>query len=370
MSINIASPDIGDKEINAVMEIMKSGNIACGKEVELFEKEFADYIGTKYCVATTSGTASLCLALKSLDVEYKNVITTPFSFFASTSCILYNNGFPFFVDIKDDLNIDEEKIELYMKKNNLKNIDTIAILPVHLFGKACNMDKIIELSKKYNLRIVEDCCQAHGTTFKGKKVGNADIGCFSFYPTKNICAGEMGAVTTNDKNVYNKILAYRNHGQNGRYNHEIVGYNYRPTNIHAAIARIQLEKIDSYLEKRKANAKAYNELLKDIDGIIIPIVDDGHSFNQYTILVREEQFGKNRDQLFDILKYNNINCGIYYKQSILRCKALNSLEYESNLAIDLNAQVASKSVISLPVHPKIKINDIEIICEVIKNARS
>jgi len=190
--IPIVRVSFDKKEEEAVLGVMRSGQITQGKEVEKFEEEFAKFMGTKFAIATSNGTTALHLALLSLGIgENDEVITTPFSFIASTNCILYVGAKPIFVDIKDDFNIDVSKIEEKITNK------TKAILPVHVFGNPCHMDKIMELAKKYKLKIVEDACQSHGAEYKGKKVGSfGNAGCFSFYATKNMTTGEGGMITT------------------------------------------------------------------------------------------------------------------------------------------------------------------------------
>lgn len=250
--IPIAKPNIGEEEKNAVMEVLESGMLAQGLKVKEFEERFAKYIGTKYAVATSNGTTALHIALLSSGIKKGDeVITTPFSFIASATSILFCNAVPVFADIKTKtFNINPNKIEKAITKK------TKAIMVVHLYGQSSEMDRIKEIANKKKLSLIEDACQAHGAENNGKRVGSiGDIGCFSFYPTKNMTTGEGGMITTNDHVIAEKVRLLRDHGQKERYEHVIVGYNYRMTNIAAAIGIEQLQKLEQFNKKRRENAK-------------------------------------------------------------------------------------------------------------------
>jgi perosamine synthetase len=307
--INIAEPWIDLEEMKAVINVLKSGNLAHGKVVEEFENSFAKYIGTKYAVAVNSGTAALCLGIQAMGLKNEHIITTPFSFIASTTSILYNNCIPIFVDIDNTFNIDTFNIDPFEVENALRTFPSIKnILLVHLYGQPCDMSIIMELAEKYNLNIIEDCCQAHGSQWNGKKVGSfGRIGCFSFYPTKNMTTFEGGMVTTNDENIYKNLLMLRNHGQSKRYHSDILSYNYRMTNANASVGITQLNQLDMFNDLRNRNAKYFNDELEDIEGISIPLIDDRvyHVYNQYTIIVHDE-CKLTRDDLSKELNKRNI----------------------------------------------------------------
>ena len=253
MKINIASPQIGKEEIKAVTDVMKSGMLAQGPRVAEFEEKFAKFIGTKYAVATSSGTTALEVALRAHGIkEGDEVITTPFTFIASANSILYTGARPVFVDIDPEtFNIDPDLIEKAITKK------TKAILPVHLYGSACDMTKIMQIAKKHHLDVIEDACQAHGAEWKNKKVGSFGTGTFSLYPTKNMTTGEGGMITTNDKEVYEQALLIRAHGSKVKYYHDILGYNYRMTDIEGAIGIEQLKKLPKFNKARQANARVF-----------------------------------------------------------------------------------------------------------------
>lgn len=353
--INIAEPIIGKEEINAVTEVIKSKNLACGKIVSQFEREFAERMNVKYAVAVTSGTAALCLALQAFGIHKGNVITSPFSFFASASCIFYNGAVPWFVDIKEsDFNIDEDKIE---KELSYK---TKAILPVSLFGKFPDTEKIRSIAKRYEIPVIYDNCQAHAA-YDGVSRFHGDACCYSLYPTKNMTTGEGGVICTNNVEAYKKLMQLRNHGMSQKYVHDIIAYNYRMTDLNAAIGLCQLKKLGINNLRRRKNVDFYNYLLEDLP-IIIPEIVDGHVFNQYTIRTSK------REEIIKKFDENNIGYGIYYPSLITEQPALEpyiSCGAINNYSLPV-AQQMTKEVLSLPVHPKIDKDEIKFICSKIK----
>ena len=284
--ISIAKPLIGDAEKKAVCAVLDSGMIANGAVVTQFENAFAAYVGAKYATAATSGTTALEVALRALGIgPGDKVLTTPFSFIASTNAILYAGATPVFADIlPDSFTIDPDAAEAALQADpKIK-----ALLIVHLFGQACDMDRIMALVKKYGLLLVEDCAQAHGAAWNGKTVGTfGDAGCFSFYPTKNMTTGEGGAIVTDNEELQEKFKLLINHGMKVRYHHDIVGYNYRMTNIAGAIGLCQLEKLPEFNAKRRANAAKLSALITN-PLIATPAVTPGsnHCFHQYTVRVK------------------------------------------------------------------------------------
>lgn len=350
--IPIAKPDIGNEEIDAVSEVLASGIIAEGKRVAEFESAFADYINTDHAVAVNSGTAALHTALLAHGIgKGDEVITTSFSFIATANSITYCGAKPVFVDIEPEtFNIDTELIEESITRH------TKALMPVHLYGHPAEMKTINEIAEDNDLVIIEDACQAHGATYNGNKVGSFGTGTFSFYPTKNMTTGEGGIVTTNDSEVARKARMIRAHGSQERYLHEMIGYNFRMTDIAAAIGLIQLKKVERYNSARMRNASMLSEKLKNIDGITVPTVREGcnHVFHQYTIRV------DNRDELVTKLKQNDIGTGIYYPIPIHKQPTYIESGYKYELPI---CEKAAKEVISLPVHPGISEQNIEQIIE-------
>lgn len=360
--IPIAKPLIGEEEINAVAEVLRSGMLAQGREVELFEREFASYIGVNYAVAVCNGTAALDLALKALGIKRGDeVITTPFTFVASANAILYQGAKPVFADIDEktfNLNPDDvvEKITPRTK----------AVLAVHLYGQPCDMEALLEICEDHNLLLIEDCAQAHGAEFREKKVGSfGDVATFSFYPTKNMTTGEGGMVVTSNEEVARKLRILRDHWQTSKYVHEELGYNFRMTNIAAAIGRVQLRKLEGWNKKRAENAKHLSEGISRINGLTPPYVDRRvkHVFHQYVIRV-EDYFPISRDELIAKLRDKGIGTAVHYPIPVHHQPLYQRLGYPKDICP--NAVEASKRVLSLPVHPAVKGEEIEYIIKTLE----
>jgi perosamine synthetase len=361
--INIAQPNIGKAEEKAVLKVLHSGVLAQGERVKQFENNFAQFVGSKYAVATSNGTTALHIALLGLDIgKGDEVITTPFTFIASSNSILYTNAKPVFVDIDPTtFNIDPNLIE---KKITSK---TRAIMPVHLYGLPANMNKINVLAKKYNLFVIEDACQAHGASIKKPKAGIlGDVGCFSFYPTKNMTTGEGGMITTNNKKLADRMRLLREHGMHIRYHHDIVGYNFRMTNIAAAIGIEQLKKLEDFNTKRLKNALFYTEKLQEVKGIITPFIPENyhHAFHQYTIRINKD-YPLTRDKLAELLLKNHIRTGIYYPIPVHQQKAYKDIGFKGQFPV---AEQLSHEVLSLPVHPQLTKKDLIRVVASITNA--
>lgn len=346
--ISIAKPMMGPEEKQAVLEVLDSGVLAQGPRVELFEKGFAEMCGVKHAIATSSGTTALHTALMAHGIgEGDEVITSSFTFIASANSVLYTNAKPIFVDIDPKtFNMDPAKIEAAITKK------TKAIMPVHLFGLSCDMDAILSIAKKHNLVVLEDACQSHGATFKGKKVGSFGTGVFSLYPTKNMTSAEGGMITTDDAGINSESRILRQHGMRTRYYHDDLGYNFRMTDVHAAIGNEQLKKLPKFNEARQRNAAFLSEHL---NGVTVPYVPSEceHVYHQYTIRVRD---GK-RDALIEHLKKNEIGCGVYYPVPVHKQNY-----YTKNLGYDQSlpeTEKAALEVLSLPVHPGLSPADLE-----------
>jgi len=357
--IPISKPFLGKEEKRAVLKVLDSGFLAQGPKVEEFEKRFAKYIGAKYAIATSSGTTALHIALLAHGIKKGDeVITSPFTFIASVNAILYCGAKPVFVDIGEDFNINPDLIEKKITKK------TKAILPVHLFGYPADMAKIMKIAKKYNLVVVEDACQAHGASIQGRKVGSFGTGSFSFYPTKNMTTGEGGMITTNDKRIVEKAMLLRNHGMKIKYRHEILGFNFRMTDIVAAIGLEQLKKLEKFNKKRISNANYFNKNIKT-KGINLPRIKKGyrHVFHQYTIRITD-QCPVSREKIIKKLKENGISSAIYYLVPIYRHKFYMNLGYKDYLPM---TEILSKEVLSLPVHPALTKKDLKKIVSVLNN---
>ncbi len=359
--IPIAKPIIGEDEINEVVKVLKSGELSQGRWVESFERRFAKFINTKFAKATSNGTTALYLSLLALGIkEGDEVITTPFTFIASVNAILYVGAKPVFVDIDPKtFNIDPYLIE---EKITSK---TRAILPVHLFGLPAEMKKILEIAKKHKLYVLEDAAQAHGAKIENQFVGSfGDLAVFSFYPTKNMTTGEGGMITTEHVDLDQKISLLRNHGMRVRYNHEVLGFNFRMTNIQAAIGIHQLEKIERFNSKRIENAHFLTEHLSGVEGLQTPFVPQGftHVFHQYTILVKDGK--EKRNKLIEYLSKNGVDSMIYYPVPLYKQKSVKDLY--PGIILKVTEEISDK-VLSIPVHPSLTKKDLKKIINMIKS---
>ena len=278
--IPVVDVDIRERELEAVKEVVKSRYLVEGNNAREFEKKFSDFTGSKYATTVVNGTAALHLALTALDIGPKDeVITTPFTFIASSNSILFNGGVPIFVDVNPETyNIDPEKIEDKITEK------TKAIMPIHIFGNPCDMKAIKDIAEDHNLYIIEDCAQAHDARIEGQHVGTfGDVGCFSFYGTKNLVGGEGGAIITNNEELFEKIRSIKNHGRSpkGGYHHYYVGFNYRMTDMSAAIMNIQMDRADEILSKRHHNGDLYRKLLAEFDSLQIQKILPSHQHSDY-----------------------------------------------------------------------------------------
>ena len=359
--IPIAKPNLGPQERKAVIEVLKSGMIAQGPKVAQLEEKFAHFIGTKYAIAVSSGTTALHLALLALGIgEGDEVIVPSFTFIATANAPLFVGAKPIFADIDEQtFNIDPIDIEKKITKK------TKAIIPVHLFGRPADMKQILALAKKHKLYVIEDAAQAHGAEIKGKKIGSfSEAGCFSFYPTKNMTTSEGGMVTTNNEKLAQKIHLLREHGMPKKYHHEMLGYNFRMTDIAAAIGLEQLKKLRSFNAKRITNAKYLNNRLGKIKGIIIPEIElsTKHVFHQYTIRITKDYL-LTREQLMQKLEKAGIGFGIFYPIPCHQQKEFKDMKYKVKLPV---TEEIVKEVLSLPVHPLLIKKDLDLIIRHIK----
>ncbi len=346
--IPIAKPIIGTEEQNAILEVIASGQLVQGPKVQEFEKRFAELCGVEHAIATSSGTTALHIAMLAHQIGPNDeVITSPFSFIASANCALYVGAHPVFVDIEPDFfTIDTTKIEERITKN------TKAIIPIHLYGQSCDMDAIVEIAQKHNLAIIEDACQAHGSTFRGRPVGSFGTACYSLYATKNITTIEGGMIVTNDAQIAERSRLLRAHGSPRTYEHVMLGYNMRLTDLAAAIGLVQLNKLREWNSIRRANAAYLTENLSKINGIVTPKVrdDSDHVFHQYTIRIPD------RDNAAKKLKENGVGVGIHYPTPIHQQPLYKELGYSDVLPV---AEAASREVLSLPVHPSLSRDDLD-----------
>ncbi len=350
--IPIAKPQMGEEEKQAVLEVLESGMLAQGPRVKAFEEAFAEMCGVRHAIATSSGTTALHAALLAHGIgPGDEVITTPFTFISSANSILFVEAQPVFVDIDPaTFNIDPNLLEAAITPR------TKAIMPVHLFGLLADMDPIMELAERHGLVVIEDACQAHGAEYHGKRAGSFGTGTFSLYPTKNITSAEGGMITTDDDQIADACRLLRHHGMRRRYYHDALGFNFRMTDVHAAIGLAQIQKLDRFNRARMANARFLSENLR---GVITPVTPQGykHIFHQYTIRVPDGR----RDALMEHLRERDIGTAIYYPVPVHK-----QTYYVQELGYDLHfpeSEKAAKQVLSLPVHPGLDQADLERIVE-------
>ena len=361
--IPIAKPSLGKEEISAVAKVLRSGSLVQGEKAQEFEKRFASFIGTKHAIACSNGTAALQVGLEALGIrEGDEVVTTPFTFIASSNCILYNRAKPVFADIDArTFNIDPAGIEALLTPQ------TRAVLVVHLYGQPCDLRPVMDLCRDRGLLLIEDCAQAHGAEYRGRKAGSfGDLSAFSFYATKNMTTGEGGMMMTGDDAVAEKARMIINQGQEGRYEHVVLGYNYRLTEMQAAIGSVQLRKLAAMNSKRERNAGFLTRKLSGLGWLETPYAPKGVKpvWHQYTIKVDATI----RDRLFEHLNSKGVGARIYYPKPVHLQPLYRSLGYEEGICPV--AEFVSRQVISLPVHPALGNGDLRRIVAAVESFRA
>lgn len=347
----------------AIQQVVQQGQFILGPEVSAFEEEMATYCGTRFAVGVASGTDALHLALLAGGIKPGDeVITTPFTFIATAEAITQCNATPVFVDIDPiTYNLNPEQIEPKITPR------TKAIIPVHLYGQPADMEPIHKIGKKHNLIIVEDCAQALGAEYQGKKVGSiGDTGCLSFFPAKNLGAyGDGGMVVTNDPGIAEVVDILRKHGTKTSYYHLLPGFNSRLDAIQAAILKVKLKHLDEWNELRRRRASLYTRLLSQINGIEPPYVEEYNkpSVNYYTIRLKDSRL--NRDELQKHLEAKGIQTAVYYPLSLHLQEVYKSLGYKSG---DFpQSELAQEQVLSLPMYPELSQGQVEEVVSVISN---
>lgn len=343
-------PILGAEETAAVTEVLESGMLThksgSGTFVRRFEEAFAKFVGVKHAIAMNSGTAALHAALLAFDVKAGDeVIAPPFSFIATTNMVLLNGAKVVFADISpDNYNLDPAKVEAAITPK------TRAILPVHLYGHPADMDPLVELAQKHDVRIIEDAAQAHGSKYKGRDVGTiGDVGCFSLYPSKVITTGEGGLLTTNDDELAENLQQIRTHGEIRPYEYVQLGHNYRLPELQAAIGVAQMKRLPNFLEKRKKNAEYLTSHLADVKNIVLPTEASWATHNWYLYTIRIPA-PRNRDNVQKTLHTAKIGAAIYYEVPLHLTPIYRRLfQYKEGLMPE--SEQAAKEVLSLPVHP-------------------
>lgn len=359
LDLGLQNGPLQDPIRRAMDEVIRSNHFVLGPQTEAFEKQVAAYLEVKHAVTVSSGTDALLGALMAIDIRPGDeVITTPFTFFATASAIARLNARPVFVDIEPDtFNIDPKRIEKAITSR------TRAILPVHLFGQPAEMDRIMELARRFNLKVVEDAAQAIGARYKGRKVGGiGDIGCFSFYPTKNLgCFGDGGLMTASDDDLAHRCRLVRAHGMEPRYYHKCIGANFRLDTLQAAVLSVKLPHCEAWHEGRRRNAAFYNEALAGLP-IVLPVSRSHNDciVNQYTIRVPDGR----RDALRRHLTEAGIGSDIYYPVSLHLQECFEYLGYREG---DFpHAEAAAREVLSIPVFPELTLEQKRYVVDTIR----
>ncbi|MEM3626558.1 MAG: DegT/DnrJ/EryC1/StrS family aminotransferase [Candidatus Bathyarchaeia archaeon] len=357
--IPINSPQIGEEEIDAVVKVLKSGflthGLGAGPTVTKFEESYAEFAGVKHAIATNSGTAALHLAVLGAGVKPGDEVILPsFTFVATAEVIVMAGAKPVFVDIDaETYNISPHEIIKAITKK------TKAIIAVDLYGLPADMQPIREIADKNGLLLIEDACQAHGATYKGKPAGAlADVACWSFYASKNMTTGEGGMVTTNNDEIAEKIRFMRSHGEKEKYTSIMLGYNYRMSEMQAALGCVQLEKLPKFLAKRRENAMKLSEKLRGVEGLKLPSEpkDCKHSWYLYTVRYEDAE-EKERDGIVEELRRRGIGSEVYYRNPI------HLMPYYRNFGKRRlpETEKAAKQVFSLPIHPGVAEDQINFI---------
>jgi perosamine synthetase len=363
MKIPVSEPSIGEEELKNIIDCVKSSWISSkGKYIEEFEDGFSKFCGAKFGVSTSNGTAALHLALVALGVGPGDEVIVPTLTFVSTASIVtYCGAKPVFIDSEPSTwNIDSEKIKEKITDK------TKALIPVHLYGYPADMDPILEIARDHGIKVVEDAAESHGAEYKGKKVGSfGDISCFSFYGNKILTTGEGGMCLTNNKGLAGKLKILKNHGMDPqkKYWHTVVGFNYRMTNMQAAIGVAQLQKMDKFIKRKLEIAGLYNSMLKDVDDITIPPNSEWarNVYWMYTVLV-EDGFGISKEELMKALESKGIETRPVFHP------ITDMPPYKSEEKFPVAKEISRKGV-SLPSSVNLKDDEIKFIVDCIKQCK-
>jgi perosamine synthetase len=381
VNIPLSRPDIGDLEVDSVTRVLRSGNLSLGPRVSEFEEEFANYVGTRYAVATNSGTSALHLCVKALGIGQEDeVLTTSFSFVASANCLLYERALPMFVDIHPaTLNIDPSAIRETLTSEyawapdksrlvNRRSGRTLkAILPVHVFGMPCEMVPILEIAREFNLRVLEDACEALGSRYRGQLAGTfGDAAAFAFYPNKQMTTAEGGMIVTNDARVATICRSLRNQGRDEHstwLRHIALGYNYRLSDLHCALGLAQLKRIDWLLSARARVAAEYSCALAQVPGITLPAesFESKRGWFVYVVQLQGPSPMLRRDRLIAGLRGRGIACQAYFPP-------IHSQPYFKQVALSRTpslpeTDMAAQRCVALPFFPAMTSEQIAAVSE-------
>lgn len=362
VAISMGAPQISEEDIAQVVGVLRSGRLREGPICQQFEQEFAAQAGARYALAVSSGTAALHIAYAALLQPGDEVLVPSFTFMATASMVRFANAQPVFCDV-DPRTFTLDAADAEKRVTAL----TRAVVPVHLFGNSCDIEAFQKLAQRHRLRIIWDAAQSQGTRYNGADIGSfADVVCYSFYPSKNMTTGEGGMIVTSDAEIYQKCKLLRNHGQSQKYTHAILGFNYRMTEMQAALGCSQLKRVDEFICRRQRNASFLNANLKDLKDILLPYVPPyaGHTYNQYSILIRGDSAASRRDEFRKRLRQQGIDtavhypCPLHWQPAFSECR-----DVKLPVCEDL-----ARRIVSLPVHPGLDQQDLQRIVEVVRNA--
>lgn len=359
--IKVNSPHITESDIQAVVNVLKSGNLAAGEYVRVFEEAFAKYLGVKHVLTVSNGTIALYLALRALGIGPGDEVVVPdFTFAATATTVALAGG----KVVPSDIDLETYTIDVEGLEKRLSS-KTKAVIAVHLYGHPADMDPLIRLAEERGVHVIEDCAQSHGAEYKGIKTGSiGSVSAFSFYATKNLTMGEGGAVATDSSSVAEYVKLQRNHGQREKYFHSVIGWNFRITDMQAALGCSQLTRLDEMNERRRAIAKIYDDELSNLGLLRTPVEKPyaKHVYHQYTVWV--DGVGV-RDRLADYLRSRGVQVGIHYPLPIHEQPALRDhIILRGGL---VNSVEASKHVISLPMHPGLKDEEVLTVTRLVRD---
>ena len=362
-NIKMSEVRLTEEEIQAAVEVMRSGNLRQDGQCEAFEREFALKVGSRFALTCANGTASLHLAYMSFLKPGDEVLVPSFTFMATGSMVAMAGGRPVFCEVDPDTLL----IDLRDAENRITE-RTRAVTPVHLFGNPVDIAAVRDLAARYNLTVVWDAAQAHGASWRQRDIGAFDdFVAYSFYPSKNMFVGEGGMICTNNKEYYETMRSLRSHGETGKYYHTAIGLNYRMTDVEASIGRKQLLRLDEMLAKRRLNACILTAGLAEIPGIRLQkVTPEGmHAWHQYCLLVDPARFGLDRDSLSEKLKEQGIATSVHYPRGLHQQPIFEELYGRSKLPV---TEKIAESILAIPVHHGLTPDDAETIVKAIKNA--
>jgi dTDP-4-amino-4,6-dideoxygalactose transaminase len=361
MGIPLSKPYIDHEIKERVLEVIDSGQYILGRNCKEFEKEFAAFVGTKHAVLTSSGTSAIFLSLQALGVGPGDGVLVPsLTAFPTVEPVFHVGARPIFVDIDESYGMDPNHVERLLEEG-LPGVKLRGIIPVHLYGHPADLERIMALGRKHGLFVLEDCCQAHGSRYRGKRVGGLGVaGCFSFYPSKNLTVfGDGGILVTNDDKIAETTRMLRDHGRKGKYEHELVGYNLRFNEIQAAVGRVQLRRLDQFNEARRKIARWYGEALSGLP-VVLPKEADWAEpvYHLFVIQVPD------REKLAAYLKEKGIQTGVHYPIPNHQAPAVQkTLGSQPRLE---KTEEAARRILSLPIYPELRKEEVDTVCAAIR----